>query len=73
MAYSINVPFEGSVQFDIEFGFEAVYTGSYEVGSSLYEQTLDTANKRMLKDIQIDPLPTSKMTNPSGGYTYVIG
>lgn len=73
MAYPINIPFEGNVQFDIEFGFEAVYTGAYEVGSSLYEQKLDTANKRMLKDVLIDPLPTSKITNPSGGYTVTIG
>lgn len=73
MAFSIDLSFENNEQFDIEFGFEAVYTGSYEPVSSLEEQTLDTANKRMLKDITIKPVPTSKMTNPKGGYTVVIG
>ena len=73
MAYSMNMPFDGNTQFDIEFGFEAVYTGSYEPVSSLEEQTLDTVNKRMLKDITIKPINTSKMTNPKGGYTVVIG
>ena len=69
----IDIAFNDSATIDLDFGFDAVYTGAYEVGSSLDEQVIQTANKRMMKDIVIDPLPTSKMTNPSGGYTVKIG
>ena len=69
----IDIAFDSETEVDLDFGFDAVYTGSYEPSSSLEEQTLDTANKRMIKDITIKPIHTSKMTNPKGGYTVTIG
>ena len=58
---------------DLDFDFDNVYTGSYEPTPSVGEQTLETANKRMLGDIKIKPIPVSKVTNPSGGYSCIIG
>lgn len=72
MAYSINVPFEGSVQFDIEFGFEMVYTGAYEVDPTVDGLVLETANKRMLKDVTVNPIGYSDVDNPEGGRTITI-
>ncbi len=72
MAYPINIPFEGNVQFDIEFGFEAVYTGAYEVDPTIDGLILETANKRMIKDVTINPIGVSDVDNVQGGRTITI-
>lgn len=65
---------ETNENIDFDFGLDAYYTGSYEPVSALGEQTLDTANKVMLGNITIKPIPVSKVVAPSGnGYTVTIG
>ena len=58
---------------DLDFDFDNVYTGSYEPTPSVGEQTLETANKRMLGDIKIKAIPTSVVDNIYGGQTFTIG
>ena len=72
MAYSMDLPFDGNTQFDIEFGFEAVYTGAYEIDPTVDGCTLDTANKRMLKDLTVKQIGVSNVDNAQGGYTVTI-
>lgn len=70
----INIDFGTEAEVDFDFGLDACYTGSYEATPSLGEQTIPTANKTMLSDIHIDPIPVSKVISPQGsGYTVTIG
>ena len=73
MAYPINIPIEGiTAQFDIEFGFEAVYTGAYEIDPTVDGLVLETANKRMLKDVTVNRIGVSDVENKQGGRTITI-
>ena len=72
MAYALNLPFEGDTQFDIEFGFEMVYTGAYEIDPTVDGTILETANKRMLKDVTFNPIGVSDIENAQGGRTITI-
>ena len=60
---------------DIDFGIdETTYTGKYETVSSIDEQVLNTANKKMMKDVVIKPIPVSRVPSPHNkGYTVTIG
>ena len=59
---------------DIDFGLDEVYTGEYETYSSIDEQVLDTANKRMMGNVVINPIPYSRVPSPNNkGYTVTIG
>lgn len=49
------------------------YSGDYIVVPTLSGSTLPTANKSTRRDIEVKPIPTSKVSNPQGGYTFVIG
>lgn len=72
MGYSMDMPFDGDQQFDIEFGFDAVYTGSYEIDPTVDGYTLETANKRMIKDLTVKQIALSSVRNASGGNTITI-
>lgn len=50
-----------------------VYSGVYEVTPDRTEQSLSTANKRMLDDVTVHPIPYFEVSNPSGGKTVTIG
>ena len=59
---------------DIEFDFTDFYTGAYEVTSSIEEQTMLTANKKMLGNVNIKPIPVSRVSAPGNkGYVVTIG
>lgn len=50
------------------------YTGEYFVVPLADEQIiLDTKYKRMLKDVTVDKIPYYETSNPSNGYTVIIG
>lgn len=49
------------------------YEGSYEVTPALAPQTLSTAEKVLMKDITVEKIPITKVSNVSGGYTVIIG
>lgn len=50
------------------------YDGEYEVVPSTYdEQTLETRNKRMLKNVTIKKIPQYEVSNSAEGYTLIIG
>ena len=49
------------------------YTGEYEVTPKTYdEQTLQTVNKKMLKNVTIKKIPQFEVSNEYG-YTLIIG
>jgi hypothetical protein len=49
------------------------YDGSYEVTPKIVEQKLMTANKVMEKDVIIERIPITTVSNSSGGNTVIIG
>ena len=49
------------------------YEESYEVTPTMGEQVLPTRSKTMRDDVTVHAIPYTKTTNPSGGYTAIIG
>lgn len=49
------------------------YTGEYVVTPSTQEQNLETKNKVMSDNVKIEEIPYYETSNPSGGYTVIIG
>lgn len=69
---------ENTHQLDIEMmgggeGRYPFYAGPYEVDPRKVEQTLETENKSMSGNVVINPIYYAETSNPSGGYTVVIG
>lgn len=51
-----------------------VYTGSYDVVPSVYDQqTLETKDKLLTDNITVHVVPYAEIINLSGGYTATIG
>lgn len=48
------------------------YTGSYELIPRTYSQILNTADKIMRKNIDVNEIPYAEVSNPSGGTTVTI-
>jgi hypothetical protein len=48
------------------------YKGEYEVTPTRYNQSLDTSNKILTKDITIVEIPYAEVSNTSGGNTFYI-
>lgn len=70
----INIGFEAETEVDYDFGLDACYTGTYVATPRVYEQELNTANKTMIGDVKINPIPVSKVIAPQGnGYVVTIG
>lgn len=70
----INIGIGTESEIDYDFGLNSAYTGSYEPIPAVGEQTLNTANKTMLKDVIVQPIPVSRVISPKGnGYTVTIG
>lgn len=58
----------------INFEFESDYTGSYEVIPTAYDQSLNTTNKILRRDVVIRSIPYSRVPQVSGnGYVVTIG
>ena len=68
----IDIAFDSETEVDLDFGFDAVYTGSYEVDPTVDGYTLETANKRMLRDMKVKQIAFSEVENASGGKTITI-
>ena len=49
------------------------YEGEYEATPKIEEQILPTKNKSMLDNFVIHEIPYFETSNPSGGYTAIIG
>ena len=49
------------------------YEGEYEATPNIEEQILPTKNKSMIDDLVIHEIPYFETSNPSGGYTAIIG
>ena len=50
------------------------YIGTYEVVPDVYQaQVLDTANKLLSNNVKVNKIPQYETSNPSGGYTLIIG
>lgn len=56
----------------INIGAES-YNGEYIVRPNFKEQKLETANRVMLRDVEIEPIPMEKVSNTAGGMTLIIG
>ena len=79
----INVQFsKQSMQFDAKFtSYQQVteyvgaepYAGSYEVTPKVDAQTLPTAKKIMLENVQIHEIPIFEVSNQADGETVYIG
>ena len=49
------------------------YIGDYVVIPNVEAQVLPTKNKSLLEDLVVDEIPYAETSNPSGGYTAIIG
>ena len=49
------------------------YSGAYEVTPSFEKQTLETAYKVMMGNVEVEPIPMEKVSNTAGGMTLIIG
>lgn len=48
------------------------YEGKYEVIPTIEGEVLETANKMMVDDVTIHPIPYQDVDNPQGGRTVTI-
>lgn len=68
---------------DLEVDFGAIsqigdvdldpYDGDYQVRPQLDAQTLDTAQKYMVRDLEVEKIPIYAVSNNAGGTTVTIG
>ena len=49
------------------------YTGDYDITPTIDGQVMETANKTMVEDVTINPIPYEEVTNLGGGITATIG
>lgn len=49
------------------------YEGTYEVTPRIYSQELSTEGKLMNDDVTVYEIPITRVTNPHGGVTVLIG
>lgn len=49
------------------------YTGEYRIIPKVTEQTLDTRDKSLRDDMVVSEIPLTKVSNPKGGKTAIIG
>lgn len=71
----VDIALQCDKPIEIDFGIDdKTYTGEYETVSSVDEQVLETANKVMMNNVVIKPIPVSRVISPHGnGYTVTIG
>ena len=50
-----------------------MYNGPYEVAPKFINQTLETQEKAMKKNVIVNEIPVQKAENLGGGYTVTIG
>ena len=49
-----------------------MYSGEYIITPSIEGEVLETADKMLLEDVTIKPIPYAEVDNPSGGTTVNI-
>lgn len=70
---NIDFQIEDPEEIEMDFGLNGYYTINYEPTPTVNGYTLPTANKMMLRDMVIQPIPIQKTSNQSGGKTVTIG
>ena len=74
LKYKNNNKWEEASTLNIKTSELPTYEGEYEVTPKVYEsKTLQTKNHSMKDDILIKKIPQYEVTNPSEGYTLIIG
>lgn len=68
----IGIDLNQQDEVEIDFGYESVYTGSYEIDPSVDGCIIETANKRMMKDLKVKEISVSSVDNAQGGKTITI-
>lgn len=53
--------------------YHDIYDGDYTIDPSFELQTLETENKLMREDVNVNPIEVSRVSNLSGGVTVYIG
>lgn len=56
----------------VQIGYE-LYAGPYDVIPNFNEQKLFTASKAMARNVIVESIPYSEVSNPDGGITINIG
>lgn len=52
----------------------AIYEGEYDIRPRPYDdQVLPTAHRKLFMDVTVERIPYYETSNPSGGYTAIIG
>ena len=49
------------------------YEGDYNITPKIDAQTLETKDKSMTADLEVEKIPYQEVSNPSGGLTATIG
>lgn len=62
----------GSLEFDAAASVPA-YSGEYTVRPSPQAQELETAGKKLARNVEIEAIPLSRVSNASNGITVTIG
>ena len=69
MDSNLNIEIEDAEEIDMDFGLNGYYTLNYEPVPTVDGFSLPTADKLMLRDIYVQPIPVKKVSNESGGKT----
>lgn len=73
MHIASSLPIHMKVESAVKVGSSGqVYDGSYEVTPTVKGLTMETKDKYMLNDVDIQPIPFFKVGNNSGGKTVYI-
>ena len=72
---NIDIEIQSSQEeINIDFDFKGAYMGTYEPVPSVEEYEIETANKTMISNIKIKPIPISRVSTPDDkGYVVTIG
>ena len=62
----------GSLEFDASASVP-VYAGEYTVRPSPQAQQLETAGRKMARNVEVEAIPLSRVSNASNGITVTIG
>lgn len=76
----MQVDFQAPQEMQVDFGNiqpiivnAETYTGGYEVTPKVKPQTMPTANKLMVADVQVKAIPFYEVSNLENGKTIIIG
>lgn len=67
-----HIGLAGSLDFDASASVPA-YAGEYTVRPSPQAQELQTAGRKMARNVEVEAIPLSRVSNASNGITVTIG